>query len=77
MASGDDWKMDLPPSEIVLPARERLREDVASELEARRRLGQHVDILSRGESAQRPNHSTAKGLPRKGLQDGRVPPLAI
>jgi hypothetical protein len=59
--------MDLPCVDSVLLARDRLCEDVASELEARRF----------GESAQRPNHGVGKGLPTNGLRDGRVPSLAI
>jgi hypothetical protein len=35
----DDWEMDLSHADIALLARNGLREDVASELEARRRLG--------------------------------------
>lgn len=38
MVSGDDWEMDLPHADIVLLGRNGRREDVASELETRRRF---------------------------------------
>ena len=46
MQSVDDWEMDLRHADVVLPARDGLREDVASEREARGRVGLHVDILT-------------------------------
>ena len=39
MVSGDDREMDLAHADIVLLGRDGRREDVASELEARRRFG--------------------------------------
>ena len=39
MVSGDDWETDQAHADIVLLGRDGCREDVDSELEARRRFG--------------------------------------